>query len=94
MKEEKWKRKQIRNIPRVAVWDCSRVALWKEPHPAGSQGGAGRELKLLVPGALMPKVSIGDGAQRKADGVVRTLKTTLGKHERSHMPCMPQRACS
>lgn len=80
--KEKWKSKQLRNIPHVAVWDCSRVALWKERRPAGSHGG--------VPGALMPKLNIGDGA----DGVIRTLKTTLGEHEQSHVLCVPQGACS
>lgn len=88
--KEKWKRKQLRNIPHVAVWDCSRVALWKEPRPAGSHGGVGREWELLGPGALMPKLNIGDGA----DGVIRTLKTTLGEHEQSHALCVPQGACS
>lgn len=38
----------------------------------------------------MPKVSIGDGA----DGVIHTLKTTLGEHEQSHVLCVPQGACS
>lgn len=38
----------------------------------------------------MPKLNTGDGA----DGVIRTLKTTLGEQEQSHVLCVPQGACS
>lgn len=56
----------------------SRVTGWKESCPAGSQGGVGSEGKWLVPVALLPKWSIDDKAQFKADGVIHTLKTAWG----------------
>lgn len=78
MKDEKQKRKQIRKILCTDVCSYSRVAGWKESCPAGSQGGVGNEGKWLLPVDLLPKGSIDDRAQFKADGVIHTLKTAWG----------------
>lgn len=63
----------------------SRVTGWKESCPAGSQGGVGSEGKWLLPVALLPKWSIDDKAQFKADGVIHTLKTAWGNVQ-NHVP--------
>lgn len=60
----------------VCYYNC--VAGWKEPYPTGSQGGIGNERKWLLPVAFLPKQSIDDRAQFKADGVIHTLKTAWG----------------
>lgn len=78
MKDEKQKHKQIRKILCMDVCYYNCVAGWKEPCPTGSQGGIGNEGKWLLPVALLPKQSIDDRAQFKADGVIHTLKTAWG----------------
>ena len=71
MKEEKWKRKQIRKLSRMGVYNCTRLAQWKKPCPTGSRGGFGNALKL-VPVAPIAKLSIGDMAVLKAGNTYPT----------------------